>query len=202
MAVCFHRPFPVVTALVMSFWLAACSAESRTDAGGEGDSAYAEDAGEHDAEEGGAEGLRAEGSGEHRGGGEAREGGEHREGGEGGEHAEGGEHGGEVGHYEEGEESGVYVGSNETWDASRNGVRLVLSFDPAANAFLGSVENTNPLRVCAVRVEVHLSTGTELGPTERTDLDPGQTASVKLPTEGEAFDAWTTHPEMSPCGTR
>ena len=85
------------------------------------------------------------------------------------------------------------------WDATRNGVRLVLSFDPAVRAFVGTVENTTQQMVCAVRVEVHLSTGTELGPTERADLRPAETTSVELPTEAEAFETWTAHPEVSAC---
>jgi hypothetical protein len=35
-------------------------------------------------------------------------------------------------------------------------------------------ENTTQQTLCDVRVEVHLSSGTELGPTERTDLAPGE----------------------------
>ena len=215
MSVSTHRLLPFGTALVMSLWLAACSGESQADAEGAGESDHAVEAGEHAAAEGGVEGVGAEGSGEHREGGEARESGEHREGGEaqeggehaeggeareGGEHAEGGEHGGEGGHDEEGEESGVYIGAGETWDVVRRGARLVMSFDSGANAFVGTVENTTEQTLCAIRVEVHLSTGTELGPTARTDLPAGRTTSVRLPTEGEAFDAWTAHPEMSPCG--
>ena len=53
--------------------------------------------------------------------------------------------------------------------------------------------------LCAVRVEVHLSTGTELGPTARTDLAPGESMEVTLVTGGEPFDAWTAHPEVSAC---
>ncbi len=33
----------------------------------------------------------------------------------------------------------------------------------------------------------------------RTDLPAGETTAVELPTEGEVFDMWTAHPEMSPC---
>jgi len=210
-----RRLFPLVTALMMVFWLAACSGESQAD--GEG----GEEAGEHAAMEGGGEGSGAESGGEHQEGGEggeAREGGEHneggeaREGGEGGEHREGGEareggeggeegeHGGEGGHDEEGEESGVYIGAAETWDVVRNGARLVLSFDSESNAFVGTVENTTEGTLCAIRVEVHLSTGTELGPTARVDVPAGQVTSVRLSTEGEAFESFTAHPEMSPCG--
>ena len=209
-----HRWLAIVLASVVYLGMAACSGETQADAEGVGESgAASEEAGEHAAaESGGVEGADVEASGEHaraEGGeehGEGREGGEHARsegGGEharsegGGEHGEGGEGGG---HDEEGEESGVYIGSEDTWDATRRGARLVLSFDPASGAFVGTVENTTRETICAVRVEVHLSTGTELGPTERTDLPPGQTTAVTLPTAGESFDTWTAHPEISPCG--
>ena len=133
-----------------------------------------------------------EGSGE---GGEHGEGGE---GGEGGEHDEGGEHR-EGGEGDEGEESGEYVARDESWDATRRGMRLQLSFDPAGDAFKGTVENTTQATICAVRVEVHLSGSIELGPTERTDLAPGETVAVELPAEGRDFEAWTAHPEQSAC---
>ena len=118
---------------------------------------------------------------------------------EGGEHDEGGEHG-EEGEGGEGEESGVYLARDETWDATRRGARLTLSFDPARSAFTGTVENTTEAMLCAVRVEVHLSGGTELGPTERTELAAGESAAVELATGGEEFESWTAHPEMSACG--
>lgn len=138
--------------------------------------------------------------------GEHDEGGEHdgeSEHGEGrGEHEhENGEHAGEGGHDEgdEGEESGVYIGRAETWDETRRGARLILTFDPGRNAFAGTAENTTDETLCAVRVEVHLSSGTELGPTPRTDLASGTSTTVELETAGEAFERWTAHPEMSAC---
>ena len=139
------------------------------------------------------------------GGDEGRgEGGEHGEGSEGGEHNEGGEHdeGGE--HREgaegdEGEESGEYIARDGSWDATRRGMRLQLSFDPAGDAFTGTVENTTQETICAVRVEVHLSGSIELGPTERTDLAPGESVAVELSAEGSDFEAWTAHPEQSAC---
>jgi len=149
-----------------------------------------EEGGEHDGEGEHDEGR--EGRGEHDGDGrEAR-----------GEHdGENGEHGGEGGHDEgdEGEESGEYIERNETWDATRRGARLILSYDPAQDVFAGTVENTTDETLCAVRVEVHLSSGTELGPTQRTDLAPGASTTVELETAGEAFERWTAHPEMSRC---
>ncbi len=179
------RVIAVVPTLVFYLGMASCSGETQADAAGEGELGHpSEEAGELAIPEGGEERPGLEGRGEH------AEGEEH------GEHGEGGEHGSEA----EGEESGEYIESGETWDATRNGVRLVLSFNPGDAAFVGSVENTTPVRLCAIRVEVHLSNATELGPTERIDLDPGQTSQVRLPTSGEAFEAWTAHPEISPCG--
>jgi hypothetical protein len=191
-----RRLFPLVTALMLSLWLAGCAGESQADAeGGEAAGEHAameaamEAAGEH--AEGVADAVNAEGSGEHQAAGEHA-----------GEHAEGGEHAGEAAHNEEGEESGVYIGAAESWDVVRGGARLVLAFDPAAKAFVGTVENTTQEKLCAIRVEVHLSTGIELGPTAQADLPAGQTIAVTLPTEGGAFETWTAHPEMSPCGVR
>jgi hypothetical protein len=173
------------------FGVAGCSGGPRAGGEGAGESDEARgEAIEQASAEGAAEHARAEGAGEHERGEGAGEGrGEHGEGGEGEEHGAG----------EEGEESSVYIGIEETWDATRSGLRLVLSFDPVSNAFVGTVENTTEQKLCAVRVEVHLSTGTEFGPTERTDLLPGESTVVELPTAGEDFEAWTAHPEVSAC---
>ena len=179
--------FIIFAAAVLSFGLTACANESREHEEGSGEASHAEAASESSAAESGGEHSEAgESRGEH--GGEHAEGGEHGEGGE--SHGEGGE---------EGEELGVYIGVGETWDVVRRGARLVLAFERASNAFVGTVTNTTSETLCAVRVEVHLSTGTELGPTERTDVRAGQSTAVRLPTAGEAFDTWTAHPELSAC---
>ncbi|WP_420637223.1 MBL fold metallo-hydrolase [Candidatus Palauibacter sp.] len=166
-------------------------------AAGAGEDEEEGEGGEEGEGEHGREGREGgEGSGEHDREGEGREGsGEHD--------GNGGEHGGEGGHDEgdEGEESGEYLGRAETWDATRRGARLILSYDPGREAFAGTVENTTGETLCAVRVEVHLSSGTELGPTQRADLAPGAAAEVELAVGGEAFERWTAHPEMSPCAT-
>ena len=182
------RWLAIVVAMAASLGIAACSEEPRGDAGtADGSGAPLEAAAEVERPEGEAESASSEGEGEH---GESEGEGEHGESEGEGEHSEDGE---------EGEESGVYIGSEDTWDATRNGAKLVLSFDPASNAFVRTVENTTRQTLCAVRVEVHLSTGTELGPTERADLGSGETTVVRLPTAGELFDTWTAHPEISPC---
>ncbi len=173
--------FYIVATLGLCACLIACNPESEGEAGTAHEHSHAADAGGEHAE-------HAESS-EH---GEHAEGGEHAH----GEHAEGGEHS----HGEEGEESGVYIPRLDTWDEVRRGARLVLSLDTDQRAFVGRVENTTSQTLCAVRVEVHLSSGTELGPTERTDVAAGESIEVVLPTSVMDFNSWTAHPEMSPCG--
>lgn len=121
---------------------------------------------------------------------ERMEAGEQAEGEEGGEHGEGGE----------GEEGGEYIARADTWDATRRGVRLTLAFDEESGAFVGAAENTTEGTICAVRVEVHLAGGPELGPTERRDLGPAESTAVELSAGGEDFESWTAHPESSACG--
>ncbi|MYC92529.1 MAG: hypothetical protein F4X15_13775 [Gemmatimonadetes bacterium] len=144
---------------------------------------------------------RTEEAGEHGEGHEGNAGDEHREGGEHDGEGEHGEHGEAGEHGEEGEESGEYLGRTQTWDATRRGMRLTLSFDEAQGAFTGTVENTTEATICNVRVEVHLSDGTELGPTAGMDLAAGESAVTRLPSGGESFERWTAHPESSRCTT-
>ena len=126
-------------------------------------------------------------SGEHDGGESA---GEHGGNGESGEHDGEGESDGD------GEESGTQFGLDETFDEVRAGARLALSYDSAANAFTGTVENTTGATLRRVRVEVHLSNGTELGPTAPVDLAPGQMAAITLPATSQPFATWSAHPEV------
>jgi len=102
---------------------------------------------------------------------------------------------GDGGHEGEGEEPGVRIAIDETYDAVRRGVRLVLTYDSTSSAFVGTVENVIVETVSAVRVEVHLSNGTELGPTERNDLAAGEKIAIKLSAEGQEFDWWKAHAE-------
>ena len=118
------------------------------------------------------------------------ESGEHGGGSESGEHNEGSESG------EGGEESGTQFMLNETFDEVRAGARLVLSYESNANAFIGTVENTTGATLSQVRVEVHLSNGTELGPTTPVDLAPGQVIDITLPATSQPFASWSAHPEV------
>ncbi len=130
------------------------------------------------------------------------ESGEHSEssdsgsGSEAGEHSEGSESGSGSEAGEDGEESGTQFALGNTFDEVRAGARLVLSYDLAANAFKGKVENTTGATLSRVRVEVHLSNGIELGPTTPVDLAPGQVAEVTLPASSQPFVSWSAHPEV------
>ena len=136
--------------------------------------------------------VAATGVGEH-----SESAGEHERGA--GEHAESSEGEGPEGEGGEGEESGVYIGADETWDAVRRGARLVLEFDAAADAFVGTVRNTTDALLCGVRVEVHLRQGVELDATPPANLQPGEASDLNLPARGQAFTSWTAHPEMDRC---
>lgn len=101
----------------------------------------------------------------------------------------------------EGSESGSEGGVNtltlsETYDVVKNGARLILAYDEQSKSFIGTVENTTNNTLTRVRIEVHLSNGTELGPTTPTDLAPGEKINVKLPATTQVFDTWVTHAEV------
>jgi len=98
-------------------------------------------------------------------------------------------------HGEEGEESGEKLALTDIYDHVRKGVRLVLAFHNASSSFIGSVENVTDKTIKKVRVEVHLSNGVELGPTERMELAPGEKAGVKLEAKGHVFEWWKAHAE-------
>ena len=141
-------------------------------------------------ESGGEQGSAREGGSERGGGGE--------HGGIGGE--SGREYGGESGNEsaasgsEEG--SGANLAPDATFDAVRGGARLIMNYDPATNAFTGTVENTTGNALSNVRIEVHLSNGTELGPTTPVDMAPGEVLAVNLPSTQASFTGWIAHAEV------
>ena len=98
------------------------------------------------------------------------------------------------------EESAQQFTINETYDKIRNGARLILNYDPSTSAFVGTVENTTNQTLSQVRVEVHLSNGTELGPTTPKDLAPGEKMDIILDATGESFNTWSAHPEVGSGG--
>lgn len=107
-----------------------------------------------------------------------------------------GEHARDRGGDGEGEESGTEPGLDETYDDVRNGARLMLAYDAQSNSFKGSVANMTERTLARVRVEVHLSNGTEPGPTTGGDLKPGEERNVILTATGTGFDGWSAHPEV------
>ena len=115
------------------------------------------------------------------------------EGAEGGGEGSGGEGGSEKG-------SGATLAPDETFDMVRSGARLVLSYDAPGNSFKGTVENTTSNVLGQVRIEVHLSNGTELGPTTPVDLAPGEVATVNLPSTQASFTGWVAHAEVGSGG--
>ena len=132
---------------------------------------------------GGAHGGRREGSGDS---------GEHGSGGESGSERTGG--GGEEG-------SGANtLAPDETFDAVRGGARLILNYDAPSNSFKGTVENTTNGVLTSVRIEVHLSNGTELGPTTPIDMAPGDVEMVNLPSTQASFTGWVAHAEVGSQG--
>ena len=119
----------------------------------------------------------------------------HGPGGEGGNEGSGGD-GSESGASGSEEGSRATLAPDETFDAVRGGARLVLNYDAASNAFIGTVENTTNSVLSRVRIEVHLSNGTELGPTTPMDMAPGERAMVILPSTQEPFTGWIAHAEV------
>ena len=121
----------------------------------------------------------------------------------GGEGAEGGGESGSEGG-SEGSESGsggeegsaAMLAPDETFDATRGGARLVMNYDPASNSFMGTVANTTSGTLTRVRIEVHLSNGTELGPTTPVDLASGEVMAVNLPSTQAPFTGWVPHAEV------
>ena len=78
----------------------------------------------------------------------------------------------------------------------RGGARLILSYDASSNSFTGTVENTTSNVLTRVRIEVHLSNGTELGPTTPMDLAPGEVVAITLPSTQASLAGWVAHAEV------
>ena len=128
--------------------------------------------------------------------GSSESGGEHGNAREGGSESGGGESGNESAAAGSEEGSGANLAPDATFDATRAGARLILNYDAASNAFTGTVENTTSNALSNVRIEVHLSNGTELGPTTPVDMAPGEVLAVNLPSTQTSFTAWIAHAEV------
>ena len=93
-------------------------------------------------------------------------------------------------------ESGMRWNPDETATDTRCGVDLVISYDASSRRFTGTVTNTTNATVTDVRVEIHLSNGTELGPTPRVALAAGAKQSVTLDAFDQNFDWYSVHVEI------
>ena len=130
-------------------------------------------------------GEGAEGDGEH-GGGEGN-----------GEQVSGAEDSHESDEADREEGSGANaLAPDQSLDEVRSGARLSLGYDAPSNSFEGTVENTTGEVLDRVRVEVHLSNGTELGPTTPTNIAPAEVLAINLPATEESFAGWTAHVEV------
>ena len=155
-----------LTAMFLTAVFVGCTGE-RGPEGGDSERGAASEVSERGGESGGEHGAGGEGSG-----------------GEGAEGSSGGE-----------EASAAALAPDQTFDAVRGGARLVMNYDAAGNAFVGTVENTTNSTLTRVRIEVHITNGPELGPTTPIDLAPGQVAAVSLPFS-QAFTGWVAHAEV------
>lgn len=107
-----------------------------------------------------------------------------------------GEHKRDLEGKKEGEEDGTQYTKADICNVTKHGVNLTLSFRAEENAFVGKVKNVSTKTVDDVRVEVHLSNGTELGPTKRVDLAPGEEIAIHIPAGTNEFETWSTHAEV------
>ncbi|TKG88245.1 hypothetical protein EYV94_27305 [Puteibacter caeruleilacunae] len=99
-------------------------------------------------------------------------------------------------HEKHGEEDGTQYTKTQTYNEVKKGVRLILKYDEAQSAFVGTIENKSNETAERARVEVHLSNGVELGPTKPQDIAPGKTITVTLSAKGQDFRTWSTHAEV------
>jgi len=95
----------------------------------------------------------------------------------------------------ENEESGTQYTKIQTVDETLNGAHLLMTYDEPSNSFNGTVENTTSETLEQARVEIHLSNGTELGPTTPFDMVAGTTMDVRLQATSTDWETWSVHPE-------
>ena len=109
--------------------------------------------------------------------------------------------GGEGGEGSEGGDARQQLAPDQSYDQTRNGARLIMSYSPSQDTFYGIVENTTNQTLTRVRVEIHLTDQSgaiiaELGPTTPTDLAPGGMLLITLPAAGQTFAGWSPHAEV------
>ncbi len=106
-----------------------------------------------------------------------------------------GEHSGQGGEGFEGSSANA-LATNQIYDVTSNGARLVMRYDEANNRFIGKLVNMTKATLTRARVEIHLSNGVELGPTNPTDIPTGYQLSVVMPATDQPFATWAPHAEF------
>jgi hypothetical protein len=96
----------------------------------------------------------------------------------------------------EAEESGSQITLEQVYDEVISGSRLVLAYNKESHVFTGTVENVSDQVLKRVRVEVHLSNGSELGPATQLDLQPGEKRLILLEAGSGDFTTWSAHAEI------
>ena len=120
---------------------------------------------------------------------------------------EGGAGGGESGESHAGREGGEagdtaqQLAPDQRYDQTRNGARLVMTYNSRMDVFYGIVENTTNRTLRRVRVEIHLSDEANaitagLGPTTPASLAPGRRLLIDLSAAGQTFASWSPHVEV------
>ena len=107
---------------------------------------------------------------------------------------------------EGGNESGMIWAIDQTANEVVNGIHLILTYNANANAFEGTMENTNTTTAPQVRVEVHVfdsaNNSMEFGPTTPVDMPPGDIQNVSLPIAANTnFVSFNMHPEVGSSGS-
>jgi hypothetical protein len=72
----------------------------------------------------------------------------------------------------------------------------VLAYNEESHVFTGTVENVSDQVLKRVRVEVHLSNGSELGPATQLDLQTGEKRLILLEAGSGEFTTWSAHAEV------
>jgi len=92
-----------------------------------------------------------------------------------------------------GNEDSLELGLGDSYDVTKDGVRLHMEYDQAANFFVGSVSNTTADTIENVRVRILLSNGTELGTSTPIILKAKMTRPLKLQAPVNIFEKWSAY---------
>lgn len=96
----------------------------------------------------------------------------------------------------EGEEDGTQLELKDIYNVTKHGVKLILKYNSSTNSFEGMLENLTSQTIKNARVEVHLSNGTELGPTVPANLSAKMKKKVVLKATEKEFNGWSAHAEV------